>query len=69
MEDSGWPEYRKLVLSELQRSNDRLSRIENDIGEIKEKLAILQTKVYFTSSSIAFMISTMVAFFTTSMRG
>jgi hypothetical protein len=56
MEDSGWPEYRKLVLSELQRSNDRLSRIENDIGEIKEKLAILQTKVYFTSSSLAFMI-------------
>jgi len=69
MEDSGWPEYRKLVLSELQRSNDRLSRIENDIGEIKEKLAILQTKVYFTSSSLAFMISTMVAFFNTSIKG
>jgi hypothetical protein len=68
MEDSGWMEYRKLVLNELQRSNDRLTRIENDIGEIKEKLAVLQTKVYFTSSTLAFLISTVVAFFTTTMK-
>ena len=68
MEDSGWMEYRKLVLNELQRSNDRLTRIENDIGEIKEKLAVLQTKVYFTSSTLAILISTVVAFFTTTMK-
>lgn len=64
MEDNGWIEYKKLVLSELQRSNDRLSRIESDIGEIKEQLAVLKTKVYFGSSVLAFLISTLVAIVT-----
>ena len=57
MEDNGWIEYRKLVISELQRSNDRLTRIESDITDIKQGLVILQTKIYFASSTLAFLIS------------
>jgi hypothetical protein len=69
MEDNGWIEYRKLVISELQRSNDRLTRIESDITEIKQRLAILQTKVYFASSTLAFLVSAAVGMFTTSIKG
>jgi len=64
MEDNGWIEYRKLVISELQRSNDRLTRIESDITDIKQGLVILQTKIYFASSTLAFLISAAVGILT-----
>jgi hypothetical protein len=68
MEDNGWIEYRKLVISELQRSNDRLTRIESDVTEIKQRLAILQTKVYFASSTLAFLISAVVGIITSAIK-
>jgi hypothetical protein len=64
MEDNGWIEYRKLVISELQRSNDRLTRIESDITDIKQGLVVLQTKIYFASSTLAFLISAAVGILT-----
>ena len=64
MEDNGWIEYRKLVISELQRSNDRLTRIESDITDIKQVLVVLQTKIYFASSTLAFLISAAIGILT-----
>lgn len=64
MEDNGWIEYRKLVISELQRSNDRLTRIESDITDIKQGLVVLQTKIYFASSTLAFLISAAIGILT-----
>jgi hypothetical protein len=61
-EDNGWIEYKKLILAELTRSNDRLSRIEADLSSIKEELAVLRTKMYFGSAIIAVFISIGVTF-------
>jgi hypothetical protein len=34
-EENGWLEYKKLILAELTRSNERLSKIENELSSIK----------------------------------
>lgn len=56
-EENGWVEYKKLILSELTRSNERLTRIENDLSSIKEELAVLRTKMYLGSAVVAIFIS------------
>lgn len=61
-EDNGWLEYKKLILAELTRSNDRLSKIESELGSIKEELAVLRTKMYFGSAMVAVAISAGMTF-------
>ena len=62
MEDNGWFEYKKLILSELTRTSDRLSRIESELSEIKQEIAVLKTKMYFGSAVVAMIISAAIAF-------
>jgi hypothetical protein len=62
MEDNGWVEYKKLILSELTRSNDRLSKIESELGDIKQEIAVLKTKMYFGSAIVAVVISVGMTF-------
>ena len=62
MEDNGWVEYKKLILSELTRSNDRLLKIESELGDIKQEIAILKTKMYFGSAIVAVVISAGMTF-------
>jgi len=57
MEDNGWVEYKKLILSELTRSNERLGKIETELASIKEQIAVLKTKMYFGSAIVAIIIS------------
>jgi hypothetical protein len=62
MEDNGWVEYKKLILSELTRSNDRLSKIESELSDIKQEIAVLKTKMYFGSAIVAVVISVGMTF-------
>lgn len=68
-EENGWIEYKKLILAELTRSNDRLSKIENDLSSIKEELAVLRTKMYFGSAIVAVLISASITVINTIIRG
>lgn len=62
MEDNGWLEYKKLILSELTRSNERLGKIESELTDIKQEIAILKTKMYFGSAVVAIIISVGMTF-------
>ena len=44
--NKGWDTHRLHVIHELERSNDRLSKIDNRLSAIENKLAVLDTKVY-----------------------
>lgn len=57
MEENGWIEYKKLILSELTRSNERLGKIESELTDIKQEIAVLKTKMYFGSAVVAIIIS------------
>ena len=62
MEDNGWLEYKKLILSELTRSNERLGKIETELNDIKQEIAVLKTKMYFGSAMVAVAISVCMTF-------
>ena len=68
-EENGWIEYKKLILAELTRSNDRLSKIESDLSSIKEELAVLRTKMYFGSAIVAVLMSASITVLNTIIRG
>jgi len=57
MEDDGWAEYKKLILSELTRSNERLGKIETELVDIRQEISVLKTKMYFGSATVAVIIS------------
>lgn len=69
MEENGWIEYKKLILSELTRSNERLGKIETELNDIKQEIAILKTKMYFGSAIVAVIISVAMTFFDHLMKG
>jgi hypothetical protein len=62
-EDNGWETYKKLVVHELERSNDRLTGIEKRLGKIENRLTILQTKVYITAFVVSAVITGMIQTF------
>ena len=63
-DNNGWGEYKKLILSELTRSNLRLSRIEEDLSHIQQEIAVLKTKMYFGSAMVACIASVGITFVT-----
>lgn len=68
-DDNGWIEYKKLILAELTRSNDRLLRIEGELSDIKEEIAVLRTKMYFGSAIVAVLISASITVVNGIIRG
>jgi hypothetical protein len=44
MSDNGWGEYQKLVLAELKRLDDGLTRLQEDVTEIRLCVAVLRTR-------------------------
>ena len=60
MTGNGWDEYKKLVVHELERSNERLTKIENRLYDIERRLAGLQAKVYTTALIISVLISSAI---------
>jgi len=44
MPDNGWAEYQKLVLAELKRLDEGLTRLQSDVTEIRLCVAVLRTR-------------------------
>jgi hypothetical protein len=60
-ETDDWNEYKKLVLAELKRANNRLLVIESDLVDIKRELAVLKTKVYVGTATVAMIFSGVIS--------
>ena len=48
-EGNGWEEYKRLVVHELERCNNRLDLLDDRLRKIEQKLSILDTKIYVTA--------------------
>jgi len=46
MDTNGWDQYKKLVIHELERNNNRLERLDKRLASIEHKLVVLHTKMY-----------------------
>ena len=46
MDISGWDQYEKLVIHELERNNSRLEKLDQRLASIEHRLAVLHTKMY-----------------------
>lgn len=44
-EGNGWPEYRNMILMELQRFHDKASSIESRVGGLENKVVTLETRM------------------------
>lgn len=62
MDRNGWDEYKRLVINELERSNDRLDDIDKRLSNIELTFAKLQTRLYTGAVLIAFVITTVMNF-------
>jgi len=54
---NGWDEYKRLVISELGRTNSRLDGMDQRLHRIERNIAILQTKAYFAAAVVAIILS------------
>ena len=43
---SGWDQYEKLVIHEIERNNSRLEKLDQRLASIEQRLAVLHTKMY-----------------------
>jgi len=46
METNGWDQYKRLVIHELERNNNRLEKLDKRLASIEHRLAVLHTKMY-----------------------
>ena len=60
MSDNGWDEYRKLVMVEIKRNGDRITRVENRLGSIDRHIAEMKTKMYVASTISAIIFSAVI---------
>ena len=63
MNTNGWDEYKKLVVHELERSNQRLDMMDKRLGNIEQRLTVVHTKVYMVASVISAAIAGLLNFF------
>ncbi len=52
---NGWEEWRKHVLSELQRHNECMDKIDTKIDNLEDKIALLSLDVTTNKVKIAFL--------------
>jgi hypothetical protein len=62
MDTNGWDEYKRLVLTELERCSKRLDNIDERLSNIELTFAKLQTRLYTGAVLIAFVITTVMNF-------
>ena len=65
MNNNGWDEYKKLVIHELERSNQRLDMLDKRLSNIEQRLTVIHTKVYMVASVISAAIAGLLSFFLT----
>ena len=55
--ENGWAEYKRLVINELERTNNRLDLMDKRLAKIERNIAILQTKAATWAAGIAIIVS------------
>tara|TARA_R100000655_G_scaffold86641_1_gene126725 strand:- start:308 stop:544 length:237 start_codon:yes stop_codon:yes gene_type:complete len=54
---NGWGEYKRLVVNELDRTNNRLDMMDKRLGHIDRSITELKTKMYMISGVTAMVFS------------
>lgn len=54
---NGWGEYKRLIVSELDRTNNRLDMMDKRLNHIDRSITELKTKMYMISGVTAMVFS------------
>jgi hypothetical protein len=54
---NGWDQYKRLVISELERTNNKLEQMDKRLSHIERHIAVLQTKSASYAAGVALLIS------------
>ena len=54
---NGWQEYKRLVINELDRANNRLDIMDKRLGRMEKHITVLQTKATTWAAGLAIFIS------------
>ena len=54
---NGWQEYKRLVVNELDRANNRLDLLDKRLNHIDRSITELKTKMYVISGATAMIFS------------
>ena len=54
---NGWQEYKRLVINELDRANNRLDIIDKRLARLEKNITVLQTKATTWAAGLAVFIS------------
>ena len=54
---NGWAEYKRLVINELERANNRLDMMDKRLSRMEKHITILQTKAAVWAAGLAVIIS------------
>ena len=54
---NGWQEYKRLVINELDRANNRLDIMDKRLGRMEKHITVLQTKAAAWAAGLAITIS------------
>ena len=60
---NGWDQYKRLVIAELERTNQRLDNMDKRLSHIERNIAILQTKAAVWAAGIAAILSSGITIF------
>ena len=62
MSTGDWDEYKNLVLHELERTNKRLDHIDRKLGNIEERLTVINSKIYAAAFIASLVITGVVQY-------
>ena len=65
MPNNGWDEYKRLVVHELERSNQRLNAVDKRLSKIEQRLTVVHTKVYLAAIAASIVLTGIVQYITT----
>ena len=62
MDANGWDQYKKLVIHELERNNNRLEQLDHRLASIEHRLAVLHTKMYVAAFAASCILTAGINF-------
>jgi hypothetical protein len=68
MDTNGWDQYKKLVIHELERNNNRLEKLDKRLASIEHRLAVLHTKMYVAAFAASLILTAGVNFIFATIR-
>jgi hypothetical protein len=60
--NNGWDEHRISILHRLNTMDQKLDRIEHDLGHIQKELSFSRGRTYTISAFVAVIVSVLTAF-------